>query len=160
MDLKDHLVLSLSSTMESKAWYGDPFYQVLNHIEFSYVNRNIEGYGHKTIAHIVQHIIAWQGFVIKKLESNNEYDIKIGSSVDWPNRNVTTIEEWQQLTEIIRDQNRRIITLIDSLNSMELTSKVRDKPYNKAYMIAGVIHHNLYHLGQITVLYKILKNTV
>tara|TARA_Y100000385_G_C12805469_1_gene513719 strand:+ start:85 stop:459 length:375 start_codon:yes stop_codon:yes gene_type:complete len=123
------------------------------------VNVSINGLNNKTIAHLVQHMISWQNFVVLKLKGNREFNIELGSEEDWPKKEISTKEEWVSLIDKLTSQNKEISNHLMNIDEEYLSAKAPAVEYSNHFMIDGIIHHNLYHLGQIGLMNSILNQS-
>ena len=70
---------------------------------------------------------------------------------DWPSIGVTA-EEWRaSIADLERTVNAILNTLI-SFSTAKLEETVPGKGYNYRSLLQGVLHYNLYYMGQIAVL--------
>ena len=64
---------NLKDSFDGKPWYGISVMEKLNQIPWEAVNE--KAYSAKSIAILVQHIINWRVFVLKKLDGDLEFNI-------------------------------------------------------------------------------------
>jgi len=88
----EHIINNLKECFDGKPWYGISMMEKLNVIPWEIVND--EKYESKSIAVLVQHIINWRIFLLKKLEGNAYYDLKIDSPEDWSEAYIKDQQEW------------------------------------------------------------------
>ena len=86
------------------------------------------------------------------------YDIELGSEQDWPKNNSPSEDSWSELLTQFKNQNSKILNELKSKSESDFDQLVPGKSYTLSFMIEGLIHHNLYHLGQIVILNKLLEN--
>ena len=88
---------------------------------------------------------AWRNFVIEQLKDKGEYPIS--DDMNFPSS--------QNLTEAIGSLKESQITLLELISTFpeeRLKEKVANKPFSFQSMLHGIVHHDLYHLGQISLL--------
>ena len=64
---------------------------------------------------------------------------------------------WTEKKNAFYNSQSELIRLIKSQKDTYLETKFLDTDYDFHYLIEGIIHHDLYHLGQIGVTIKLLK---
>jgi len=71
----------LKECFDGKPWYGISVMEKLDAVPWEIVNDT--RYGSKSIAVLVQHMINWRIFVLKKLMGDMAYDLKVDGPNDW-----------------------------------------------------------------------------
>ncbi|MGB5435882.1 MAG: DinB family protein [Maribacter sp.] len=146
----DYIINELETCFDGKPWYGDSVMKKLDAVDWRIVNDQI--YGDKSIAVLVQHIINWRIFVIKKLQGDTEYDIIIDELNDWTRVAIKGEREWEQLKQQIRQTQKEILELLAHCSDELLDKKVPAKNYTFGAILPSIAQHDIYHLGQIALL--------
>jgi hypothetical protein len=81
----------------------------------------------------------------------------MNSPDDWKDNTELSKIGWTELKNAFYDSQSELIRLMESQDDTFLETKFLDTDYNFHYLIEGIIHHDLYHLGQIGVTIKLLK---
>lgn len=92
---------------------------------------------------------AWREFVIKKLQGDKDYTVpKEG--------NFPMDIGWDQAIEDLNKSQHALLEQIQGMNSKNLHEVVPYGSYTYTYyqLLHGIIHHDLYHAGQIVLLKK------
>jgi uncharacterized damage-inducible protein DinB len=144
------LVQNLKETFNGKPWYGMSMMDKLEAIPWEIVNQNI--YGKKTIAVLVQHIINWRLFVLKKLEDDLEFDIVIDGKNDWHVVHISNQEEWEGLKDRLRKTQEDLIQKLSHETDALFLKQVPGKAYTFGPILTSIAQHDIYHLGQIAML--------
>jgi uncharacterized damage-inducible protein DinB len=101
-----------------------------------------------SIWEIVNHINYWMNIALREL--NNEKVPNLEGVVDWPKVGATE-EEWRtSVADLERTVNALLNALMD-FSATKLEENVPGKTFNYRTLLHGVLHHNLYHMGQIAV---------
>jgi len=50
-----------------------------------------------------------------------------------------------------------LVTLMDNLTDALLGKQVADREYNYRFLLNGIVQHDIYHLGQIAYVKKLLS---
>ncbi|MDH5602819.1 MAG: DinB family protein [Cyclobacteriaceae bacterium] len=145
----DELIKDYKEVFSGKPWYGVSVFTSLEKIEAEHWNRPLKD-GRKTIAQMVLHMIAWRRFTIEKLKRNEHYTIKLNSSEDWPTDE--TKREKNHLLGELQETQQEIIGLLENLDDGFLKEKISGGKAANELLIKGLIHHDIYHLGQINLI--------
>ena len=145
-----YIIADLKECFDGKPWYVDSVMKKLDAVDWHCVNDQI--YGTKTIAILVQHIINWRIFVIKKLQSDEAYDIIIDELNDWTQIHVNSEQEWNQMKQEIRNTQKELLELLSKCTDDLLAEKVPGKKYAFRPILQSIVQHDIYHLGQIAML--------
>ena len=110
-----------------------------------------------TIAALVFHINYFVRAVLQVLHGNPltandrySFDVPLISSED----------DWQKLLEQTWNEAEQFASLVEQLPDSILYETFSDEKYGNYYRnFHGIIEHSHYHLGQIVILKKVLRNT-
>lgn len=140
------LIDTLSHTFEKNAWHGPAVLEALEGVSAEQANQHV-GSSHSILG-LVMHMTAWRNFVCEKLEGNAEYDIN--DAMNFP-----TDGDWRQAVEELKRSQVRLLKLLEQTPLERLEEKVPGRPFKFSVMLHGIIHHDLYHTGQIVLLKKL-----
>ncbi|MBD0850102.1 DinB family protein [Maribacter arenosus] len=146
----EYIINDLKTCFDGKPWYGDSVMKKLNAVDWHMVNDEI--YGDKSIAVLLQHIINWRIFVIKKLQGDTQYDIIIDELNDWGKVTIQNEQEWELLKQRIRQTQNEILDLLANSSEDLLDKNVPGKKYSFGAILPSIAQHDIYHLGQIALL--------
>ena len=98
----------------------------------------------------------WAEFVLGSLEKRTVEEMKAIEANDWreidPN-----VHTWQKGLEQLKAIHNRIIELLkEKKDDSFLNDIVPLRKFNFRYMLNGLIQHNIYHLGQVAYVKKML----
>lgn len=144
------IIHNLKECFDGKPWYGISVMEKLNAVPWQLVNDKI--YGMKTIAILVQHIINWRIFVLKKLEGDLKFDIVIDGENDWDEIHIKSQEEWDFLKQKLLNTQDSLIQKLSQETDELLNKQVPGKDYNFGPILTSIAQHDIYHLGQIAML--------
>jgi hypothetical protein len=111
-----------------------------------------------SIAEIVCHITAWHFFVIEKLKGNASYEVW-ETELDWRHINGLSDLEWQSLQDDLHRSQELLLQQIAKMDEVKLTSTVDGRKYNFRFMLQGIAQHTVYHLGQISIIKKLVSKS-
>ena len=156
MDIED-CITQLEEVFEGQPWFGPSLVDSLEKISVGFWNQKFKNQKH-SIAELVWHMIDWRQFVIEKLKDNVSYSIEMNSEADWrKNASVHNDQDKKNLIQALIQSQEEIIRLLDGKPDSWLQEFVSGKDYKNEYMIQGLVQHDIYHLGQINLLYSLIK---
>ena len=148
MDEVKLLYDQIETTFRGKSWHGPNMIQVLEGVSVDKARLRPLSERH-SIWELVNHMNYWMRAALNGL--NGGEVPKPEGFEDWPPVGLTA-EEWR---ESVADLERTVNAILNALmgfSTINLEEKVPGKGYNYRSLIHGVLHHNLYHMGQIAVL--------
>jgi len=112
--------------------------------------------GLNTIAALTFHMNYYLGGVIQVLEGG-ELEIRDKYSFDLPP--IRSERDWKNLVSSFLDNSKKIIELIEKMEDAQLDKSFVDKKYGTYQRnIEAIIEHNYYHLGQISLIKKMITS--
>ena len=153
----EEIVRSLSETFEGGPWYGKSVMRKLENVPYVIGYKSCVPESH-TVAQIVGHLIAWKRFAVEKLKENKEYSLEVDTQEDWPNIEVHSQKEREELKRKLVATQSEIYELLNEKNDDSfLEEKVPGKDYNFGHLLKGLVQHDIYHIGQIGLIESQLK---
>lgn len=141
---------------DGSPWYGDSIKSILKKIDHEKALVKADENTH-SIAELVSHMIAWREFMLKRLKGDNHFDVSQENSFDWKRIDSNKKTAWQSLFKALGKNQQEILSSLEKLDDDFLESPVAKRKYKMSYLIEGVIQHDLYHIGQISLLFKLHK---
>lgn len=143
----------LQNTYDGAAWHGASVMEVINKIsdrqafhEPKHIHR---------ICELVQHMITWRVFALKRLEGDDQFEVS--KNDDWKDFSHTDSAIWESIKKDLGKSQQKLIHALGQANDDLLTELVVGKAYDYYTMMHGVIQHDLYHLGEIALLSREFK---
>jgi len=150
-----YIISTLQNTLEGDPWYGRSLYAILEEVEPACVFINPDEKGHALIE-LLYHTIDWAQFVQNRLEENPDKKAAYFDEMDW--REIDpTVHTWKNGLKEFKSAHQRIIELLQTKEDSFLASPVKERTYNMRFMLHGLIQHNIYHLGQMAYVKKLLE---
>jgi len=135
----------LARTYSGDPWHGPSLRSVLEDVDVAAANaRPIEG-AH-SIAELAAHILTWREEALRRLEGNGD-DVPVAGN--WPEP-----LEWSALLERLDRSHDALTKAVGALDDGVLDEKVKGRRESYYVLLQGIIHHDLYHAGQIAILKK------
>lgn len=145
----------LREILNGDPWYGRSMYSVLDEVDPTVVFVNPDEKGHAMIE-LLYHMITWAQSVQSALEENPVKDIRYYEKFDW--REIDpTMHTWRNGVQEFKATNKRILELLQMKDDAFLEKPVGHRSYNVGYMLRGYLDHNIYHLGQLIYVKKLLQ---
>ncbi len=155
----EKLIAELNKPILGDPWYGWNFEKVLGQIDYRRAFKKADLNVH-SIAEIALHIYAWIEEVSSRLEGNMAKLPLVG---DWPPVEKETKEYWNEIVGNIISSHKKLIELVKTFpfeDFEKLVGNNRELELGTGLtfreMLVGLMEHNVYHLGQISLLNKIL----
>lgn len=161
MNVIHHIITQLIDIQQGKIWIGSSYQSKLSTIDESLVfTRPIAGL--HSIAEIISHLTLWRKEAILKVKTGT------GSKTDDCEENWLTNEKlvpkgWTALKAEYDDSLTELITLLKDKEDAFLDQEYYDTDfkgnYKYSFLLNGMLHHDIYHLGQLGIIIKYLKQT-
>ena len=139
----------LKRAFEKNAWHGPSLKEALQHVDATMALQRLDNT--HSIIELVNHMISWRTFVVKKLEGNRDY--KVNDNENFPAR-----ENWAATLADLEVSQRDLIHAVDNFDAARLHDIVPHDGYQYTFytLLHGIIHHDIYHIGQISLIKKSL----
>ncbi|MFT7120143.1 MAG: putative damage-inducible protein DinB [Neolewinella sp.] len=151
--ISTYLATQIQKVVHEEPWFGSGLLQSLNKLTEEQWHQPL---GHRTVAGIVGHLIAWRNFAIARLADRTDFGIEMNTELDWPDcSEMSKATLLQQLA----DTQQSLLANLKLLSNKDLEDYVPAVYlYNKGELAIGVMQHDIYHLGQINLLVSLLEN--
>jgi uncharacterized damage-inducible protein DinB len=146
---------NISGLYDGKPWYGDNVIKYLSGVSAKTAASRPEKLSH-SIAEIVCHMTAWRYFVIEKIKGNAAYEVW-DTELNW--RKITALDEieWQTIKDDLLKSQAQLLAQIEQMPELMLSAPVAGRKYNFRLMLLGIAQHDIYHLGQISMIKKLVS---
>lgn len=154
-----HIIKQLIDIQNGKIWIGSSYKSKLNTIDESKVFERPMVDMH-SIAEIISHLTLWRQEAILKIQTGK------GSKTDdceenWlPNEKLKTIG-WSSIKSAYENSLTQLIDLLKHKNDDFLEQEYYDTDfkgnYTYSFLLNGMLHHDIYHLGQLGIIIKYLR---
>lgn len=141
------IVKIVKAAYDGDAWHGPNIKSVLAKVDPKDKDARV-GKGH-SIIELVGHMAVWRKFAIEQISGNK--DFKVTDEMNFP-----TLTEWETALQTLEQTQIQLINALSKLAEGELGDEVATRKYSIYTLLHGIIHHDLYHLGQIVMIQKSL----
>ena len=150
-----HIISTIHSVIEGEPWFGKPVMTLLHEVEPSVAHKKPNGHSHSMIE-LLYHMITWAEFTLKRIEKAALEDLTAFEKIDW--REINEIDHtWQKGVAQFKVIHDLIIEALETKNDDFLAEKVDYREYNFRFLLNGLIQHDIYHIGQIAYVSKLLR---
>ena len=157
--LIDNIIHQLKEVQEGKPWIGTSFYRKLDQImEDEAFLRPLPDL--HSVAEIISHLTAWRKETIVKIRTGKG-SLTDESEENWLGNDILRKTGWSKLKTDYRNSLSELIDLLQARDDDFLDEKYYDADfkghYNYGFVIYGMLHHDIYHLGQLGIIIRFLK---
>jgi uncharacterized damage-inducible protein DinB len=142
----------LKSVVDGPAWHGPSVMEMVETLSAEQARRKSIGDTH-SIWELMLHMIAWQEYALQVLDGADAAMLE--GEADWPAMpDPPTETEWDTTKRKFEGGTRELRERIIHLDVEQLHSKLPGKEFPLKVLLHGLVHHNVYHAGQIALLRK------
>ncbi len=145
-----NIVEELRQAHEGEAWHGPSVGDVLEGVNAAGAAKRPIAAAH-TIWEIVHHVRVTDDAVRANIAGG-----AAGDEPDWPTLTDTTAEAWRVAVDRLKASQRALRDAVAKLPEARLRENVPGKSHSYRHELLGILHHDLYHAGQIALLKKAL----
>ena len=147
------IITNLERVLTGQPWYGKAVMPMLRKIHPAVVFINPNN-SHAAIE-ILYHMITWAEFTLSRVQKKQNYDLKTAEEMDW--RIIDPkVQTWAKGLDEFEQLHKQLVAELQTKDDAFLSEMVDYREYNFRFLLNGLIQHNIYHLGQIAYLKKIL----
>lgn len=138
-------------------WYGGSITSVMDSVNPKLVFDS-PGRGMHSIAELAAHMLAYRIFAEERLWGSSDPPPEQEQTFDWAAFSPDKKRVWNMIINRLELNQQNLLTLLDRYDDSILDQNVAGKPYSFSYLLTGILQHDLYHLGQIVYINKLLGN--
>lgn len=144
-----HLQSLLTKTFEKGAWHGPAVMEVLADIDEEMSLSRLPNT--HSIIELTTHMTAWRTFAIKKLQGDRGYIVSDAMNFPEPTG-------WLTALKGLQESQVKLLKELDQFSDSKLDKLIPHDAYKCTFstLLHGIIHHDLYHIGQIALIKKSL----
>ena len=148
------IIKNLENTLSGQPWFGRAIYEILKEVDESKVQIKPNNTEHSMLE-LLWHMNTWAEFCLMQLQNASQAGIKKVQAMDWRNIDPKT-NSWKKGMAQLKKVHAQIISILKKKDDAFLSEMVNLRTFNYRFMLNGLIQHNIYHLGQIAYLRKML----
>jgi uncharacterized damage-inducible protein DinB len=150
----NNIINSLQDVNSGKPWFGRAVYEILNEVDEKKVSIKPNNSEH-SLLELLYHMITWADFTLKRIEKDKINDLAAAEELDWRIIN-PKLHTWKKGLTEFKAIHKKIIGLLQKKDDSFLKEIVDYRKYDFEFLLNGLIQHDIYHLGQIAYLNKML----
>ncbi|HFA47611.1 MAG TPA: DinB family protein [Bacteroidetes bacterium] len=136
-------------------WYGSNFCKIVNDLSPAEALA-VAGNG-QSIALLLCHMVKWRKSLTIRLQGDENFRARDSDADNWPPLNTLNGEVWEATKKEFSELQEVLIEELGKREEAFLDEYFyKEKTYR--YLVSGVIQHDIYHLGQISMLKQLLRN--
>jgi uncharacterized damage-inducible protein DinB len=112
--------------------------------------------GAHSIWELVLHIANWNEIVARRL-AGEKVEGKLDTEYDWPKGAAGEEQAWKDAVERLKRSYETLHQSISAASDEKLAQSAANRKHSNYVMLHGIIHHIVYHSGQIALLRKALS---
>jgi len=152
--LIENFIRQLNEIQEGSLWFDQCFKDKLESLSAEDAFARPAPVVHSVAEH-VSHMLEWRKECILRYQGGKKE--LMDSPEDWKDNTVLREIGWNNLKNALYASRLDLINLLQGRDDIYLERRFSDTNYNFKYLLEGIIHHDVYHLGQIGITIKLLK---
>src|SRR5690606_34580535 len=156
-NIVDNTIGQLKDVQNGITWYDDNIEKKTNSIAANQAFIRPLPEIH-SVAEIVSHMLVWRRDTIAKLKGR-ESILTIESPENWKSNEELKLIGWNKLKKDLSDSQEDLVNYLFDKDDRYLSETRYKEEFSLKYLVEGLLHHDLYHLGQIGITIKLLKGT-
>lgn len=151
------IIRQLQDNLDGNNWLDESFKKKIEGIDEKLVFYRPIPEVH-SVAELIGHITIWRTESMKKLQGI-ESSLTMESPENWRTNEELRKIGWQKLKSDLFSSQIDLINMIKNRTDKYLEQNHYAPGYSYHYIIEGLIHHDIYHLGQLGITLKLLGRT-
>jgi uncharacterized damage-inducible protein DinB len=141
---------------EGDPWFGRNAKALLAEVDESIAFQKPSG--QHSIVQLLWHMIVWREFTISRLSSENERPASYFEQRDWMQLDHSDKTLWKKGLDRLQEVQMELIEILQKQSDDILSTKVKERTYDFRKLLHGISEHDIYHLGQIAYVTKLLRS--
>jgi uncharacterized damage-inducible protein DinB len=150
-----HIAEQLKEAYEGDPWFGKNAARLL--AEAGAVNVFEKPNGQHSLLELLWHLINWREFTLSRLRGGSEGDVKTFEVNDWRALDHSNKQLWDEGLKTLGAVHTELVNSIQQQQDNLLMERVPGRDYTYRTLLNGIVQHDIYHLGQIAYVTKLLK---
>lgn len=155
MSESNRILDQLKRAYMGEAWHGPSVSEIVSDIDPA-MAAAFPLQGVHSIWEIVLHLTTWIKLARLSMEGA-AMPQDLPPEEDWSTVDEVSQEAWESALKILEDEHRLLLDRVFKLKDSHLSDIVPGRNYSTYFLLHGIIQHNLYHAGQMSLLKTALK---
>ena len=160
--LLKNIIKQLKDFEKGKIWIGTNYNEKLNSISEKDVFIRPFPNLH-SISEIISHLTVWRNETILKIKTG-EGSITDDCEENWLTNDKLIEKGWNKIISEYKDSLSELIEILETKDDSFLNEKYFDTDFKDyfeyQFVVYGMLHHDIYHLGQLGIIIKLLKEGI
>jgi hypothetical protein len=149
------IIRRIENVNTGEPWFGRAVYTMLDEVTEKKAHIRHTPPAH-TMTEMLYHMNTWAAFTLQRIVKDTVYDLAAAEALDW--RVIDPkVHTWKKGLAEFKSLHKKIIALLKKMDDSFLEERVEFRTYNFHFLINGLIEHNIYHLGQIAYVNKMME---
>ena len=149
----EFIVDQLKRAYEGEAWHGPSLMEALSGVNATTAAARPLPKAHN-IWQLVLHVANWNEVFLKRMDGGA---LQLSPEEDFPAVTDTSESAWKAALEKLKVSHKNLEKRVSAADPSFLERQVPGKDYNFRFMVHGVVQHEAYHAGQMSILKKPAK---
>lgn len=149
-----HIARQLRDCWEGSPWYGRNAKALL--ADAATIDVFQQPHGQHSVLQLVWHMVTWKDFAISHLRNEDQQTLQAIESADWRPLDHNNKALWPEGLQQLYNRQEVLVALIQDQKDELLSRPVPGRSYDFRTLLQGVVQHDIYHLGQIAYIFKLL----
>jgi hypothetical protein len=158
--LLNHIIEQLIEIQNGQNWIGSSYEKKLNRVSDDLVFIRPKKDLH-SIAEIISHLTLWRKETILKIKTGKGSKTN-DCEENWLSNNQLKLKGWKNIKSEYDSSLTELIKLLKVKNDQFLYEEYYDTDFkgnfNYNFLLKGMLHHDICHLGQLGIIIKYLKD--
>lgn len=149
----ERIVDQMRRAYEGEAWHGPSLREALAGVTAAEAAARPVPGAH-SIREIVQHLVAWEDTLRRRLAGE---PLREPAEGDWPGAPEESEDGWRALLRRLDERSRRLREAVAALDDAQLDEPPYPGTATRYVTLHGAVQHALYHAGQVVLLRKAVR---
>ncbi|HUQ19424.1 MAG TPA: DinB family protein [Gemmatimonadaceae bacterium] len=146
----ERIALELTQALNGDAWHGPSLREILDGVTMEEAMQRPIPAAHN-IWEIVLHITSWVNITNRRITGGQ---VEPFENEDWPHTGPFAEDNWNAARNALIESHERLVEIVAGLSDDELARNVPKGERSVSNMLHGLVQHDAYHGGQISILKK------
>ena len=150
----ENLIRQLQEVQDGPNWLDESFKEKLEGVTEQQAFERPAAHVH-SVAELISHLLVWRREAIRRLQGQDRA-LWMDSPENWKTNEQLRIVGWNALRSDFYRSQEDLVRVLQHQPDHYLEEPYSDG-YARRYLVEGLLHHDLYHLGQLGITLKLLK---
>lgn len=146
----------LKETYEGDPWFGKNIKTIFAEAEA--VNVFQKPNGQHSILELLWHMLTWRDFTLSRMRTHTEKNSAYFEQHDWRELDHNNKGLWHEGLKKFGALHNELLEVLQQQQDRLLIETVPERSYNFRTLLYGIVQHDIYHLGQIAYIIKLLQH--